>query len=270
MGEKIDILLPVYNGEKYLKEQIESLFYQTYRDIRIIIRDDGSTDGSTEVLKAYGTDPRVQIVNDNKGNLGSTKCFEELIKYVSAEYFMFCDQDDIWKPDKVENTLREIQNKEKMFPSTPLLICTDASCIDSDGNMIAESFFASQRFEETLDSKEKMAALNIVQGNTCLMNNLCKNFLHDIPEDIVYDCWVALVIAYYGKVFYMHNQTVLYRQHANNVVGSKKIGLHYFAAKFFQYRAWYRKNYVLWHSLPYKLNICKCYFWKIYFTLKRI
>ena len=265
----IDILLPVYNGEKFLKEQIYSIFCQTYHDFRVVIRDDSSTDRSRDIINEYAMNPRVKIVEDSKGNLGSTKSFEELVSYVEGDYFMFCDQDDIWKPNKVEITLAKMMEEEGRYPETPILVCTDSTCVDQDGIVISESFYTSQKFEYTFDSREKMAALNVIQGNTCMLNKMCKQYIHDIPSDVVYDAWVGLTVAYFGRVFYLHEQTLYYRQHSHNAVGVKNISYHYFTNKYLHNKDWSRKNSLLLNSLPYKLNYTKWLFWKIYYTVKR-
>ncbi len=272
---KIDILLPVYNGEKYLKEQIDSLLGQTNRDFRLLIRDDSSSDGSVDIINEIiknipPQSPEIIILRDEKGNLGSTKSFEELVKYVEGDYFMFCDQDDIWKPDKIDVTLEKMKEEESLNPNLPILICTDSACIDQYGNVIADSFYRSQKFEYTFDSREKMAALNIIQGNTCMMNKKCKEYIHGIPQEVVYDAWVGLVIAYYGKVFYLYEQTLFYRQHAYNAVGSNHISLRYFVDKFLGNKNWAKNNDALLNSLPYHLHYGKWLYWKIFYTIKRI
>lgn len=99
----IDILLPVYNGEKYISEQIDSLESQTFKDFRIIIRNDGSTDSSAELLDVIASKySNIVLVKDDKGNLGLSKTLEILISKSDSEYFMFCDQDDKWMPNKVD------------------------------------------------------------------------------------------------------------------------------------------------------------------------
>lgn len=265
----IDILLPVYNGEKFLKEQIDSIFCQTYHDFRIVIRDDCSTDGSREILLEYSKNPRVKIVENSKGNLGSTKSFEELVSYVEGDYFMFCDQDDMWMPDKIEKTLTKMKEEEDRNPGAPILVCTDSTIVDQYGKVIADSFYRSQKFEYTFDCREKMAALNVIQGNTCMLNRKCKQYIHDIPRDVVYDAWIGLTISYYGRVFYIKEQTLLYRQHSKNVVGGKKISFYYFVNKYLFDKEWSKKNSMLLNSLPFKINYVKWLFWKIYYMVKR-
>ena len=117
---KIIILLSTYNGAKYLKNQIDSLASQTYDDFRIIARDDGSSDESLAILKLYD---KIEIV-DSRQNLGAKGSFAELLEYAvehtDGEFFMFCDQDDVWKNDKIEKTLAKIQEMQYECGDIPL------------------------------------------------------------------------------------------------------------------------------------------------------
>ena len=105
---RVSILLSAYNGSKYIKEQLDSIFNQTYKNIEIIVRDDGSSDNTIEILKSYNIKPI-----DTKINLGAMGSFEELLKYAlqnsNSDYFMFCDQDDVWDTKKVEKTLAKME-----------------------------------------------------------------------------------------------------------------------------------------------------------------
>lgn len=102
----VDILLASYNGINYIQKQIDSIINQTYQDFLLWIRDDGSTDGTQEVLRKYEENypGKIHVVEDKKGNLGVRKNFNELLRYSGQDYCMFCDQDDVWLPEKVEKT----------------------------------------------------------------------------------------------------------------------------------------------------------------------
>lgn len=267
----IDILLPVYNGAQYIEEQIESLQNQTYKNFRIIIRDDGSTDNSIVVIsKLMQQYDNIELINDDKGNLGVTKCFEELITYVKNEYFMFCDQDDQWLPDKIEVTLQRMFDIERSNPGMPILVCTDSICVDVNGNVIAPSFFESQKLYDVTGNPTKMAVLNVVQGNTCLLNKSCAKYIHGMPSNMVYDDWVGVCIAHYGKVSYLKKQTLLYRQHSNNSVGANKININYFLVKLRNPIKKLKPVRDFFDSLPFELNITEFLFWKIFYTVARI
>ncbi|WP_158513231.1 glycosyltransferase [Shigella sp. FC2383] len=107
----IDILLPVFNGSKYLRQQLDSLLNQSYKNIRVIIRDDLSSDDSRNLIKNYAenTDGKIVYIDSDK-NLGSSLSFHELLKQSTADYVMFCDQDDVWLPNKVHDSFTAITN----------------------------------------------------------------------------------------------------------------------------------------------------------------
>lgn len=103
---QIDVLLATYNGEKYVKEQIESILNQTYSNIRLVISDDCSKDNTREVLKQYENNPKVEIHYQEK-NLGYVKNFEYLLNQVKNDLYMLSDQDDIWLPEKIEKSVEK-------------------------------------------------------------------------------------------------------------------------------------------------------------------
>lgn len=107
MEEQIDILMATYNGEKYLKEQIESILNQTYKNIRLVISDDCSKDRTREILKQYEQDKRIEVYYHEK-NQGYIKNFEYLLKQVKNDIYMLSDQDDVWLPEKVEKSYKTL------------------------------------------------------------------------------------------------------------------------------------------------------------------
>ena len=130
--EKVDILLATYNGEKYIREQIDSILNQTYKEFRLLISDDGSTDGTRDILNEYkAKDDRIEIFMQEE-NLGVVKNFEFLLKKVEAKYYMFSDQDDIWKDEKIEKSLKKI---EEGFD----LVYSDLEVVDENLNVTYES-----------------------------------------------------------------------------------------------------------------------------------
>ena len=117
MEERVDVLVATYNGEKYLREQLDSIINQTYKNIRILISDDCSKDKTQEILQEYEKkDNRIKIFLHQQ-NLGSNKNFEFLIKQVESKFYMLSDQDDVWLPEKIERTI--IRN-QKVFSTKKL------------------------------------------------------------------------------------------------------------------------------------------------------
>lgn len=268
----IDILLPTYNGEKFLKQQLDSIINQTYSDWRIIIRDDGSKDSTLLILSQYKKKypSHFLIIKDNLGNLGTSGSNNILLKFVSSEYFMYCDQDDIWESNKIATTLAEMKRMETIYPNKPILVCSDACCIDQYNNIISSSFFANQKFIDVCDDVTKILALNIIQGSTAIMNNKLLEFMKHIPSTIFHDWWTAVICAYYGHVHYIHKPLLLYRQHNNNVVGANHIGIKYFWNKVIHLSKQIKIYTNMYKALPFKPNIFKWIYYKLSFNIRRL
>ena len=268
----IDILLPVYNGAKYLESQIDSLFRQTYVDWRLIVRDDGSTDSSVDIIERYVLEnpDKILYIKDTIGNLGTSGCLNILLQYVEGDYFMYCDQDDIWSPLKIERSLEVMKSLEKKFGDIPILVCSDAYCINSTGNIINNSFFKSQKFLDVTDNYIKMAALNVVQGSTSLMNRRVKNTIKYIPKEILHDGWTAVITAYYGHVEYIHESLLYYRQHESNVLGAHNIGILYYLNKIKHFKKQINLYSSFFCKLPFNINKFKWLYYKCLIAFKRI
>ena len=167
---KIIILLSTYNGAKYLKNQIDSLLSQSYDDFRIIARDDGSSDESSQILKSYD---KIEIV-DSQQNLGAKGSFAELLEYAvkhtDGEFFMFCDQDDVWKNDKIEKTLAKMQEMQYEYGDIPLLIHSDVIVVDEGLEVMAGSFWKFQNINPKRDVLPHLLLQNVVTGCTMMIN----------------------------------------------------------------------------------------------------
>ncbi len=221
----IGILLAVYNGEKYLPEQIDSLLNQTVADIKIIIRNDGSTDNSANIIKNYAENypNKIQVVEGNPTGSAS-KNFAKLLEMCddSFDYIMFCDQDDVWLPDKAQKTLDAMKITEGDNTNVPVLVHTDLKVVDGGLNVINESFFAFQKLIQKDITLPKLLVQNYVTGCTVMINRALKQRCGKIPDDcIMHDWWLALVAVIFGKLVCLNEGTMLYRQHDNNQVGAK-------------------------------------------------
>ena len=219
---KISILLSTYNGEKYLKEQLNSLFSQTYKNFEIIVRDDGSSDKTLDVLKCYD----VKLLFSD-GNIGIKKSFETLLLYAyensDADYFMFCDQDDIWNDDKIEKTLEEMKKLEKLYGNNiPLLVHTDLEVVDENLKTISNSMWKSQHINPKSNSLNKLLIQNTITGCTTMINRA--TVLKSLPislNAIMHDWWIGLFVASFGKIGFLEETTIKYRQHGKNDTGTK-------------------------------------------------
>lgn len=217
----IAILLSTYNGEKYLKAQLDSLFSQSYKNFKLIARDDGSSDKTLEILKSYD----IELLPSNE-NIGVKSSFETLLKYASensdADYFMFCDQDDVWNQDKVKLTLQKIYEMEKLYKNTPILVHTDLEVVDENLHTINPSFMKLQNLNEKKNGLNNLLIQNTITGCTAMINrDLAKLCLPMSSNAIVHDWWVGLVASYFGKIGYLQQSTIKYRQHTSNTIGAK-------------------------------------------------
>jgi glycosyltransferase involved in cell wall biosynthesis len=219
--EKINILMATYNGRRYVAKQIESILNQTYQDFRLIISDDCSTDSTLKILEEYEKkDKRIEIYSQGQ-NLGVSANFEFLISKVRSEYFMFADQDDIWKPDKIENSVRKLETENLD------LVYTDLEVVDSRLNQIAPSYWALKGLDYRIKKYNNFESLylnNFVTGCTMLVRSKWINEFMPLPKTskyVLHDYWIALIVSQTGKIGYLDEPTIKYRQHLNNKVGSK-------------------------------------------------
>lgn len=230
---KISILLSIYNGRKYIKELLYSLFTQTYKNIEVIVRDDGSSYSSLDILQSYD----IKLLKSNK-NLGAKGSFAELSKYAlensDSEYFIFCDQDDVWKADKVEKTLLKMQELEKMYgKNIPLLVHTDLEVVNESLETISNSMWEHEKINPELNSLNRLLIHNTITGCTMMINrNLAKMCLAIPKEAIMHDWWMGLVASTFGKIGYINDATIKYRQHSKNDTGTRKYSLRYIINRF--------------------------------------
>lgn len=219
----VTVLLAVYNGEKYLKAQIDSLLNQTVKDIKIIIRDDGSTDNSPFIINEY-CEKYPQIVSKLSGKAtGSAKCnFAELLYNCDDDYIMFCDQDDVWLPQKIEKTLDAMKSAEGENREIPVLVHSDLKVVDQDLNVISNSFFEFQRLNQDGITLPKLLVQNYITGCTVMINRALKQKCGKIPNEcVMHDWWLALTAQLFGKIVCISEPLMLYRQHSGNQVGAK-------------------------------------------------
>lgn len=226
LEQTVDIIMAVYNGERYLMEQIESILTQTFPVWRILVSDDGSTDQSLEIIETYKLQypDRFVILHGKENNKGVCTNFLTALNESNAQYIMFSDQDDVWLPEKINHTLQKMLNEEqKLSSEMPLLIHTDLQVVDVDLKLISESFFEYQGLNKYNHKLNELLVQNVVTGNTIMINRALANYLQQVPQyAVMHDMWLALVAAAFGKIIFLDEPTVLYRQHSLNCIGAKK------------------------------------------------
>lgn len=224
MIDEIAIILPTYNGENFVGEQIDSIIGQTYTNWNLYVRDDGSTDNTVKIIKDYEKkDSRIHLMETGK-NLGVKKGIFHMLEHIQASYYMTCDQDDFWLPNKVENTYNLMKEKENE-KNIPLLVHTDLKVVDENLNVIHPSMFAFQKLSKKVDSFFQLAIQNNITGCTVMINEKLKNILVYDSHMLMHDHWMGLVAAAFGKIYFLDEATILYRQHGNNSVGAKEMNL---------------------------------------------
>lgn len=220
----IAILMATYNGEKFLSKQIDSILAQSVKNWELFIHDDGSTDKTASIINKYVElyPEKIHIVSgEATGNAKSN--FFYLMSVVDAKYIMFSDQDDYWLKNKIEVTFNRMKAIENGNIETPVLVFTDLKVVDSELRVISEKLSRYQNLETENTDFNKLMVQNVVTGCTVMVNRSClikaRTFNHD--NIIMHDWWCALVASYFGKISYVNQSLMLYRQHDVNSVGAQ-------------------------------------------------
>ena len=191
--EKVDILLATYNGEQYLREQLDSIMCQTYSNFRLLISDDCSSDSTKEILEEYVEKDKRIIVFSQEKNLGVVKNFEFLLKRVENKYFMFSDQDDIWNENKIEKSIKVIEETKSD------LVYSDLEVVDSSLNVTYSSYWKLKVFYKKIvkyNNFESLYLNNFITGCTMLSK---KEFIDEVlplpntSKFILHDYWICLL-----------------------------------------------------------------------------
>lgn len=272
--ERISILMAVYNGMKHLPEQLASLKAQTHTNWVLYIQDDLSTDDTAEYLQAEAEkDTRIKILA-NSTKLGAMKNFMTLLAQVDAQYYMFCDQDDVWLPTKIEKSIACIKAAEAEHGTdTPLIAHTDLTVVDANLQQIAPSFWEMSRIAPSLlTTFNEQAGHNLVTGCTMLFNSAARKVsLKYSDETLMHDAWILLcTLKNGGKVTALPEQTILYRQHGKNTLGAHDIRKNYISKRLMALRSVIKENcanYKMLKSAGYG-NIFKYIYYKVkYYVL---
>lgn len=227
----VDILLSSYNGSKFLNEQINSILDQSYKNWRLLVRDDGSSDSSVDIIKSYINKygrSKILFIEDSLGNLGPMGSFEQLMKCSLARYIMFSDQDDIWLNNKIELSLKKMHDLEQEYGShMPLLVFGDSMLVDEGLKVIAPSTRAHMKWDwQKSIILRNLAMKNIISGNTVMANRCLCLFVQPIPKEAyMHDWWMGMVAAAFGNIGYVSAPVIKYRQHNLNACGMTKVPL---------------------------------------------
>lgn len=226
----VAIVMATYNGEKYLREQIDSILSQTFQDWTLYIRDDGSNDETVDILKKYHESYPQKIVIIDDPNIvggGSKENFAASLRWVSQhnphKYYMFSDQDDYWKEDKIQETLIKMREIEQ-HSDGPILVHTDLAVVDENLQIMGNSFMKYRALNPEVKDLRHLLVQNNITGCTMCWNEQLNELLHlENPDVAMHDWWIALTAASFGTIGYVNKPTILYRQHGDNVVGATRV-----------------------------------------------
>ena len=207
------MLISTYNGEKYLRELIESVLNQDIKQLTLIIRDDGSNDNTLEILNRYSNKRDIKIFSEK--NIGVIQSFFKLLELSpsNSDYYAFCDQDDIWMRDKLSGA---INNLDKFPEEIPLMYCSRTILVNDKLKIIGYS-----KIPRRQPSFRNALVENIATGCTIVINNSARKLiLKQIPVSaLMHDRWIYLTVSAFGKVIYDVEPRILYRQHFSNIIG---------------------------------------------------
>lgn len=236
----ISIALATYNGERFIREQIDSILNQTLSDFEIIVCDDCSTDNTVGIIKDYAAkDSRIKIYTNDR-NLGFKKNFERILTLCHGDLIAFCDQDDIWTPDHLQVLLESLENH--------LCVCANAQMIDENGfpmNITMRDFIPAHILPTNNEFFYKHELYgNIVQGAACMIRRSLLEKALPIPESAKFhDWWFALTACEHGGCKYIDKTILQYRRHEANASKCGKFGLKEAFLLFFKKRDTWTSSY---------------------------
>lgn len=217
MQPKVSVALAAYNGEKYIRQQLDSIIAQDYPLYEIIIVDDFSKDSTDEILIQYQTTyPDLIRVYFNPENLGYIKNFEKALSLCSADFIALSDQDDIWDADKIRKLLDNMGTNDAIY--------SDARLIDAESKLLTSSFTEFSGKKTINKHFIDLCINNTVTGCTMMVRKDLVSRAIPFPSCIPHDHWLALLAMDGGGLVYFPEALVSYRQHENNAIGAKPSG----------------------------------------------
>lgn len=221
----VEILLATYNGEKYLRKQLDSLLAQDYRNFKITIRDDGSTDGTREIIDMYleSSPEKVSLLETKTEYKSVRNNFSELLRNATGDYIAFCDQDDIWDKQKLTKEMNTMVRVESAAGGRmPVLIHSDLSVVDEMLNPIAPSYMAYANIKPEKFTLKRSLAESCMKSCTVIINAPMLALCKYVPDNAIsLDWWLTINAAAFCKIGYVKEQLVKYRQHGGNFSGAK-------------------------------------------------
>ena len=235
----ITVLMATWQGKAYVGEQLDSILAQTKPVDRIVISDDGSTDGTLDILQEYKEryPQQIELISHKddgySGHLnGAAANFFYLIRRecrlesAPSDYWFLSDQDDIWMSDKVEKMIGKISEVAGGVESgSPILLYSDVKVVDRDKNILSDSLFAYQHMNPDRVEFSEVLVENPVTGGAAMFNQALLKLVAQTPLScIMHDWWLALVASCFGSIICLEEPLGYYRQHEHNVMGARRTG----------------------------------------------
>jgi|GEM_PF-286426 len=219
---QVSVVLASFNGENYIREQVESILEQTYRNLELVIVDDFSTDNTLSIIQNYAEDDERVKLYPATENMGLVKNFERGLYLAKGEFIALSDQDDIFHPQKIETLVSALVAE----PAKDLVV-SDLRLINQDGDLIADSMWCYQKSKPMTDKPfTRLLLSNFATGCAMMFRRRLLDLALPFPPDIfVHDWWLAVVSSSSnsGGIHLIHEPLVDYRQHAFNVIGAKPL-----------------------------------------------
>ena len=214
------VLMSTYNGEKYLEEQIDSILAQKGCKVQLLVRDDGSSDGTIGILQKYHEEGYLEYYTGE--NLKPAKSFMDLLYNApKAEYYAFCDQDDIWMPQKLAEAIKILQERKNASNNNIVLYFSNLIDVDANNTLLKERHLENHVY---IDLQSVLVRCSWIFGCTQVftyeLKELVKQSYHPKKQPM-HDIWVAMICAMYGEIVYDDRSFIHYRQHGRNVVGAQ-------------------------------------------------
>ncbi|MCE7062714.1 glycosyltransferase family 2 protein [Dyadobacter sp. CY343] len=221
----ISVAMCTYNGAKFLPEQLRSIADQTMQVDELVVCDDGSKDNSIEVIKAFAETSAFPVrIYVNETNLGSTRNFEKCMLLCGGDIVFLCDQDDLWRVDKVETQVKYLSEHPDIDA-----VFSDAVMVDDDSKPIGRNIWEEIEFDERGRNKWKKGKPHeilfngfVVTGATLAIRKSCLERLTPFPThvpDLIHDAWIAVVLSLENKIDFIEEPLINYRMHASQQVG---------------------------------------------------
>ncbi|WP_431293700.1 glycosyltransferase family 2 protein [Pedobacter sp. P26] len=225
MRKGISIAMACYNGAGYIAQQLQSIFLQTLKPQEIIIVDDCSTDDTIQLLlELQNKHPFLIKLYKNDTNLGPVKSFKKAISLCNFDYIALADQDDIWELNKLELCSSHLERIHE--DGIPVMVYSDLKVIDSNGTLLAPSFWDLQGYRPKQTGFSDLLIGNIVTGCTIMLNVEMKHEIELMPDQVImHDHWIALVAYGIGRVEAISDTPIKYRVHHSSVTNKSRISL---------------------------------------------